>query len=58
VAELSEAIQHYLRAIYRLGRDGGHVSVGAIARAQEVSDASVSAMVKKLDALELVDHTP
>ena len=56
--ELSEAIQHYLRAIYRLGRDGGYVSVGAIARAQEVSDASVSAMVKKLDALELVDHTP
>jgi DtxR family Mn-dependent transcriptional regulator len=55
---LTDAIQHYLRAIYRLGGDGEPVSVTAIARAQGVSAASASAMVKKLDALDLLEHTP
>jgi DtxR family Mn-dependent transcriptional regulator len=58
VAELSQAIQHYLREIYNLKAHGGRVSVSAIARAQGVSDASASAMLKKLAALELVDHQP
>jgi DtxR family transcriptional regulator, Mn-dependent transcriptional regulator len=58
VAELSDAIQHYLREIYKLGGGGTRVSVSAIARAQGVSDASASAMVKKLGALDLVDHEP
>ncbi|MBD0338326.1 MAG: metal-dependent transcriptional regulator [Thermoleophilia bacterium] len=58
MAELSDAIQHYLRAIYKLGAGGGRVAVSSIAREQGVSDASASAMVKKLDALELVDHEP
>ena len=56
--ELSDAIQHYLREIYKLADEGQRVSVSSIARAQGVSDASASAMVKKLDALELVDHQP
>lgn len=55
---LTDAIQHYLRAIYRLGGDGEPVSVTAIARAQGVSAASASSMVKKLDALDLLEHTP
>jgi DtxR family transcriptional regulator, Mn-dependent transcriptional regulator len=54
---LTEAIQHYLREIYKLGADG-EVSVTALARAQEVSPASASAMVKKLAALELAEHAP
>jgi DtxR family Mn-dependent transcriptional regulator len=58
VAELSDAIQHYLREIYKLAGGGQRVSVSSIARAQGVSDASASAMVKKLDALDLVDHQP
>lgn len=58
MSELSVAIQHYLREIYKLGGGGGRVSVNAIARAQGVSAASASAMVKKLGALELVDHRP
>ena len=59
MAELSESIQHYLREIYRLKEGGGdRVSVSAIARAQGVSDASASVMLKKLAALELVDHEP
>ena len=55
---LTEAIQHYLREIYKLGDAGEPVSVTALARAQEVSPASASAMVKKLAALGLADHEP
>ena len=55
---LSEAIQHYLREIYKLGQADAHVSVTALARAQSVSPASASAMVKKLAALGLAEHAP
>ncbi|HEX3224563.1 MAG TPA: metal-dependent transcriptional regulator [Gaiellaceae bacterium] len=55
---LTEAIQHYLREIYKLGDAGELVSVTALARAQEVSPASASAMVKKLAALGLAEHEP
>ena len=55
---LTEAIQHYLREIYKLGQAGQRVSVTALARAQSVSPASASAMVKKLDALGLAEHVP
>jgi len=54
---LTEAIQHYLREIYKLGlQDDRPVSVTALARAQGVAPASASAMVKKLAALELAEH--
>ncbi len=55
---LTEAIQHYLREIYKLGQADQRVSVTALARAQSVSPASASAMVKKLDALGLAEHIP
>jgi DtxR family transcriptional regulator, Mn-dependent transcriptional regulator len=55
---LTEAIEHYLREIYKLGQAEGEVSVGALARAQDVSPASASAMVKKLAALGLAEHAP
>jgi DtxR family Mn-dependent transcriptional regulator len=55
---LSEAIQHYLREIYKLGAGGGRVTVTGLARAQGVSPASASAMVKKLAALRLIEHAP
>jgi DtxR family Mn-dependent transcriptional regulator len=55
---LTDAIQHYLREIYKLGADGTAVSVTALARAQRVSPASASAMVKKLAALDLLEHAP
>ena len=55
---LTEAIEHYLRAIYKLGATGADVSVGELARAQDVSPASASAMVKKLAALGLAEHAP
>ena len=55
---MSEAIEHYLRQIYKLGQESEPVSVTALARAQEVSPASASAMVKKLTALKLAEHAP
>ena len=56
---LTDAIQDYLREIYKLGADGTRVSVTALAKRQGVSPASASAMVKKLAALELVaDRKP
>jgi DtxR family Mn-dependent transcriptional regulator len=55
---LTDAIQHYLREIYKLSAEGAPVSVTALAKAQRVSPASASAMVKKLAALELLEHAP
>ncbi len=53
---LSESIQHYLREIYKLHSESGQASVTALARKLDVSNASASAMVKKLDALDLAHH--
>ena len=53
---LTESIQHYLREIYKLAQIESPVSVTALARAQRVSPASASAMVKKLAALGLAEH--
>src|SRR5881227_3067209 len=55
---LTDAIQDYLREIYKLGVDGGRVSVSALAKRQGVAPASASAMVKKLAALGLAVHQP
>src|SRR5919198_4056403 len=55
---LTDAIQDYLREIYKLGTDGGRVSVTALAKRLGVSPASASAMVKKLAALDLAVHQP
>ncbi len=55
---LSDAIQDYLKEIYKLGAGGGRVSVAGLARAQRVAPASASEMVKKLAALELLEHEP
>jgi DtxR family transcriptional regulator, Mn-dependent transcriptional regulator len=55
---LTDAIQDYLKELYKLQEDGGRVSVTALARQQRVSTASASAMVKKLAALDLVEHAP
>jgi len=55
---LTEAIQDYLKAIYKLQEGAARVSVTALAREQRVAAGSASEMVKKLAALELVDHAP
>ncbi len=55
---LSDSIQDYLKEIYKLGRESERVSTSALATRQHVSPASASAMVKKLAALGLAEHTP
>jgi DtxR family transcriptional regulator, Mn-dependent transcriptional regulator len=55
---LSDSIQDYLKAIYKLQDESGKVTVSALARNLRVSPASASAMVKKLAALELAEHAP
>ena len=55
-APLSEAIQDYLKSIYKLQSAEGRVSITALARDLSVSPASASAMVKKLTALDLLEH--
>ena len=57
-ATLSDAIQDYLRAAYKLAASGDRVTTTGLARAMQVSPASTSAMVKKLAALGLVEHAP
>jgi DtxR family transcriptional regulator, Mn-dependent transcriptional regulator len=55
---LTDSIQDYLKEIYKLQEGDGRVSVTALAREQGVAAGSASEMVKKLAALELVDHEP
>src|SRR3990172_8683898 len=55
---LSEAVQDYLKAIYKLQERGGAVSTTALAEAMDVAAASATGMVKKLASLKLVRHSP
>jgi DtxR family transcriptional regulator, Mn-dependent transcriptional regulator len=55
---LTDAIQDYLKEIYKLQAGHARVSVTALAREQGVAPGSASEMVKKLGALDLVDHEP
>ena len=54
--ELSAAIQDYAKAIYALESRAGIASTTALAERLGVRPASVSGMLKKLDALGLVEH--
>ena len=56
--DLSDAIQDYLKEIYKLSIESERVSTSSLARRQRVSPASASAMVKKLAVLGLAEHTP
>lgn len=55
---ISNSIQDYLKAIYRLAETQGTVSTTAIAVAMDVAPASVTNMVKRLAEMRLVRHTP
>lgn len=54
----SQAMQDYLKAIYKLQEQGGAVSTSALAEAMGVAAASATGMVKKLASLKLVRHHP
>src|SRR5947208_2921231 len=55
---LSDAIQDYLKEIYKLASEGERVTTTAVARRMGVSAPSVTSMLKKLAALGLVEHEP
>ncbi len=56
--DLSEAIQDYLKEIYKLEASGARATTTAIARSLAVAPSSATAMVKKLAVLGLADHAP
>jgi DtxR family transcriptional regulator, Mn-dependent transcriptional regulator len=58
LADLSDALQDYLREIYKLQADGSRVKTTTLARRMGVKPPSATAMVKKLAAQGLVDHQP
>jgi DtxR family Mn-dependent transcriptional regulator len=55
---LSDAIQDYLREIFKLESSGHRATTTNVAEAAGVSPASASVMLKRLAALGLVRHTP
>lgn len=55
---VSQSIEDYLKAIYKLGRSDDRVTTSSIAERLEVSPASVTNMVKKLAEMNLLTHEP
>jgi DtxR family transcriptional regulator, Mn-dependent transcriptional regulator len=54
--ELTDAIQDYLKEIYKLEAAGRRATTSALAERLEVSAPSVTSMLKKLASLGLVEH--
>jgi DtxR family transcriptional regulator, Mn-dependent transcriptional regulator len=55
----SEAVEDYAKAIYALAeRDGGPVGTTALAERLGVSPGSVTAMLKRMGEMGLVEHEP
>src|SRR5215217_3725617 len=58
-SHVSNAVQDYAKAIWSLAQRGeAPVSTSAIAERLEVSPASASAMIKRLESMGLVEHEP
>ena len=55
---ITEAIQDYLKAIYSLSESNETVTTNRVAERLEVSQASVTGMLKKLAKLKLILHKP
>jgi DtxR family Mn-dependent transcriptional regulator len=56
VADLSDAVQDYLREIYKLQTESGHVKTSTLAQRMGVAPPSATAMMKRLASYGLVDH--
>jgi DtxR family transcriptional regulator, Mn-dependent transcriptional regulator len=56
--DLSNAIQDYLKEIYKLQSAGERATTTAIARRMGVAPSSATSMLKKLAVLGLVEHAP
>lgn len=55
---ITQAIQDYLKVIYKLGASAEAVTTNSIADRLNVSQASVTGMIKKLAELKLIRYTP
>jgi len=55
---ITQAVQDYLKIIFKLASNGGAVSTNAIAERLQISQASVTGMIKKLSDLRLISHKP
>jgi len=55
---ITQAVQDYLKVIYKLGEGDESVTTNAIAERMNVSQASVTGMIKKMAELKLLSHTP
>lgn len=55
---LTQAIEDYLKIIYKLQREEQSVTTNAVAERMGVAAPSASNMIKKLAGLRLVEHTP
>jgi DtxR family Mn-dependent transcriptional regulator len=56
VTDLSDAVQDYLREIYKLQTESGSVKTSTLAARMGVAPPSATAMMKKLASYGLVDH--
>jgi len=54
--ELTDAIQDYLKEIYKLASTGRRATTSELARGLGVSAPSATSMLKKLASLDLVEH--
>ena len=54
---ITPAMEDYLKAVYRLGTDGGAVTTQRLADELGISGPSVTNMVKRLDELKMLEHT-
>ena len=55
---ITQAVQDYLKIIFKLANNGKAVSTNAIAERMQISQASVTGMIKKLSDLKLTTHRP
>ncbi len=56
--EYSEAIEDFLKAVYKLQRRQERVPTSALADALKISPSSASEMAKKLSRANLIEHEP
>ena len=56
--QYTEAVEDYIKTIFSLGGPEGKVNTGVLAEKLNVQQASVTGMLKKLAALDLVDYQP
>lgn len=54
---ITPAMEDYLKAIYRLGSEGGAVTTQRLADELGISGPSVTNMVKRLDEMRMLHHT-